>query len=73
MEIFTKKDWRDDKPTKRQLDYIKHIWAESEWPLKPFTGKTRGEAAKWIDENRYYAYHSMLGYDEEHDDWGDHR
>ncbi len=67
------KDWHGDKPTKAQLDYIKHIWEESEWPLKPFTGKTKGEAAEWIEKNRYYASHTMLGYDDEHGDWGDHR
>ena len=75
MKVITKNpnDWRNDRPTQAQLDYIKHIWEESEWPLKPFTGKTKGEAADWINKNRYYVCHSILGYDETHDDWGDHR
>ena len=50
-------DWHKDKPTKAQLDYIKRIYQESEMPLPPFTGKTKGEAAQWIDTNRYHAYH----------------
>lgn len=64
-------DWHNDKPTKAQLDYIRHIWEESEWPLQPFTGKTKGEAAEWIDKNRYYAYHSMPEESEELESWGD--
>ena len=50
------KDWHDDPPTKQQLDYIKHIWEECEYPLPPFTGKTKGEAAIWIDKNKRWAY-----------------
>ena len=48
--------WRSEPATKNQLEYIKRIWNESDMPLQPFTGKTKGEAAKWIDENRYKAY-----------------
>lgn len=51
-------NWREDPPTQSQLDYIKHIWEESNVPLKPFTGKTKGEAAEWIAKNRYCGYHS---------------
>lgn len=58
------KTWHDDKPTKAQLDYIRHIWEESEIPLPPFTGTTKKEAAEWIDKNRYWAYHSVLNYNE---------
>lgn len=50
-------NWKDEPATKTQLDYIKHIWQESDVPLPPFTGKTKGEAAEWIDKNRYWAYH----------------
>lgn len=43
-------------PTKEQMDYIKHIWNESNHPLPPFTGKTRIEASQWITKNKHWAY-----------------
>ena len=49
---------KQDPPTQAQLDYIKHIWHESDHPLHPFTGKTRLEASKWIEKNKYWAYRS---------------
>lgn len=50
--------WQDDPPSQSQLDYIKYIWEESDMPLNPFTGKTKGEAAEWIAKNRYYGRRS---------------
>lgn len=49
---------RMDPPTKAQLNFIKLIWKESDMPLKPFVGKTKGEAAAWIIENRHRVYHN---------------
>ena len=36
------------KPTEKQIDFIKDI---QEWTGKQFTGTTKEEASKFIDEN----------------------
>lgn len=67
MEMFISSSfdkWKDDKPTQSQLEYIRHILEESGIPLPPFEGKTKGEAAEWIEKNRHRASHNPLNYDE---------
>lgn len=39
--------WRDDKPTYKQLNFIKDIEAEVG---EKFVGTTKGEAAEYIDK-----------------------
>ena len=39
--------WRNDKPTHKQLSYIKEL---EEYFGKPFTGSTKGEASDYINE-----------------------
>jgi len=51
MRPFTL-NWHDDAPTQGQLDYIRRIFRESDQPIPPFTGKTKGEAALWISKYR---------------------
>ena len=40
-------NWKNEKPTYRQLNLIKDI--ENEFGVE-FTGKTKGEAAEYIDK-----------------------
>lgn len=48
--------WRELEPTKKQLDFIKYI-QEYAFPVRPtFEGKTRGEAADFIDKYAKYAF-----------------
>ena len=44
-----KVSWRDDPVTEKQLEMIKNMHEFSDWPLPKFTGKTKGEAADYID------------------------
>jgi len=48
--------WHDDPPTESQMRYIARIFEEAEMPIPEFTGKTKGEAAAWIEKNRYVNY-----------------
>ena len=56
--------WKEEPASEAQLKYIQYIQEASDIPLPEFTGKTKGEAAEWIDENRYWAYHTALDYNE---------
>ena len=51
-------NWRDKKPTTKQLELIAEMEEFSDFPLPPFTGKTRGEAFNWIHENWKQAHES---------------
>lgn len=52
--------WHNDHVTENQLLLIKRIISESDLPLPPFTGKTKGEASKWIAENQKKARHGYV-------------
>ena len=43
-------NWRDKEPTIKQIECIREMQEFSDYPLPPFNGKTRGEAADYIDE-----------------------
>ncbi len=40
--------WRDDPVTEKQLEMIDNMHDFSEYPLPPFTGKTKGDASDYI-------------------------
>lgn len=48
-------DWRSKEPTEKQLVYIRDMMEFSPYPLPMFEGKTRGEAADYIDQHRKLA------------------
>jgi len=52
--------WRDDPATEKQLETIRNMHEFSEWPLPKFTGKTKGEAADYIDRWIAKAHESIL-------------
>ena len=52
MRIPVKTDWHNERITESQLQMIQRIVRESDVPLEPFEGKTRGEAAVWIEKNK---------------------
>lgn len=72
----TRMSWRNDRPTYKQLNFIKEL--EDEYGEK-FTGTTKGEAAdyisKWIkydDERRHQdCIENEAVMDSLHGDWGD--
>lgn len=43
-------DWRNDKATEKQLQYIAEMHEFSDYPLPEFEGHTKGEAAEYIDK-----------------------
>ena len=59
MKSFT--DWTNEPATEKQLAYIREMQEFSEFPLPPFTGTTKGEAAKYIDEHIHTAHESTWG------------
>lgn len=61
-------NWRDDPATKKQIDYFAVMQEFSEIRLPPFVGKTKGEAAEYIDKHIKTAHEQIL---EHHEDWGD--
>ena len=61
-------DWRSDPATDKQKAYIAEMQEFSKIPLPPFTGKTKGEAADYIDRHIKTAHERIL---EHHEDWGD--
>ena len=59
-------NWRNDKPTKKQLDYIKRIEIDAHCK---FNGTTKGEACDYISKYKDDIY---KGCDwDECDYWGD--
>lgn len=47
-----------DKPTEKQLNYIRDIREHSILPLPTFNGTTKQEATEWISKYHKYAYES---------------
>lgn len=43
-------NWKKERVTQKQLDYISDIIERSIYPIDPFYGTTKEEAAKWIDK-----------------------
>ncbi len=62
--------WVDCPVSEAQLNYIREMQEMSEYPLPPFTGKTRGEASDYIDKWRRLAYERI---DDSADNYGDRR
>lgn len=58
--------WRDDPVTEKQRKLIFELCEFSEFPLPPFTGKTKGEASDWIDANIKKAHECMDLYEMSH-------
>lgn len=54
-----KPDWHEDTVTPAQLIMIQRIIRESDIPLPPFEGKTKGQAAVWIEQNKERARRSI--------------
>lgn len=52
------KNWRNDKATDKQLSYIAEMQEHSPYPLPPFEGNTKGEAADYIDKFTKLAHES---------------
>ncbi len=52
MRNFEKADWHNERVTESQIRMIQRIVRESDVPLEPFKGKTKGEAAVWIERNK---------------------
>lgn len=63
-----KLDWRFDPITEKQKAYILEMQEFSELPLPFFRGRTKGEAADYINRYIKIAHESVL---EHHEDWGD--
>ena len=61
--------WRNEPATKKQLALIMEMNEFSDFPLPAFTGKTKGEAADWIDANMKKAHERFDAY--ERDGGGD--
>lgn len=62
-------DWRNDPDTLKQLAYIAEMREFSEYELPPFTGKTKGQAADYI--NKYIKLAHTNFNDLYHDNAGD--
>ena len=62
-------DWRSEPATLKQLAYIDEMREFSEYALPRFTGKTKGQAAAYINKYTKLA-HTNLN-DLYHDDAGD--
>lgn len=50
--------WEDEPMTEKQRALIAEMNEFSDFPLPEFNGSTKGEAAKWIDENMERAHTS---------------
>lgn len=48
-----------NKPTKKQLDYIRDMQEFSAYPLPKFTGETKQEASEYIDKWRRLAHEDV--------------
>jgi len=64
--------WRNDPVTEKQINLIMQMEEDAGMngaiPLLPFTGKTKGEASDWIDENMGKQFES---FNCDHEDAGD--
>ena len=54
-------DWRLKEPTEKQLQHIQEMQEFSEFPLPPFKGHTRGEAADYINKYSKQAHEETWG------------
>ena len=52
-------DWRKDKITEKQLNYIHEMQEFSEYRLPDFNGTTKGEARDYIDKYFKLAHESL--------------
>ena len=52
-------NWRNDKPTAKQLECIRDMQDYSEYPLPVFNGTTKGEASDYINEYGKIAHESI--------------
>lgn len=55
------RSWKDEPATEKQLQYIREMQEFSEFPLPKFDGKTKGEAADYIDKYAKTAHESTWG------------
>lgn len=53
-------DWKNKPITEKQQKLIAEMNEFSSYPLPDFNGKTRGEAAGWIDKNMKLAHTSTV-------------
>lgn len=51
--------WKEDSVTQSQLRLIRRIVDESNFPLPQFDGKTKGQAAQWIEKYKDVARRSI--------------
>ncbi len=52
-------NWRDKKPTEKQLKEIAYIETYSDYDQPMFNGKTRGEASDYIDKYGKFAHEDI--------------
>ena len=52
-------NWRNEKPTIKQLEYIAEMQEFSPYPLPKFTGSTKGEAADYINKWKKLAHENL--------------
>ena len=55
--------WRDEPTTEKQRKLIEEMHEFSEFPLPLFTGKTKGEAADYIDKYIKKAHEAFDAYE----------
>ena len=53
--------WRDDPITEKQMEYIQDMMEFTAYPIPNFTGKTKGEAADYIDKYGKLAHEDVNG------------
>ncbi len=66
--------WRNDPITEKQLNYIVQMQEDAGMngaiPLPPFTGKTKGEASAYIEQNKNRQFRSF-DFESHEDNFGD--
>lgn len=53
-------NWKDEKATEKQLNYIAEMIEFSEYPLPKFEGTTKGEASEYISRWSEVAYRTLV-------------
>lgn len=61
MNMTEFRAWMNEPATEKQLAYILEMQEFSEFPLPKFEGKTKGEAAEYIDKHIKEAHTSTWG------------
>ena len=56
--------WTNEPATEKQISYIKAMQEHSPYPIPKFEGKTKGEAAEYIDKYVWPAYNFTAHLDE---------